>query len=67
MSREHGGWEDLNHTYIHCVGQTYRQSSDLMVGPARGPGWKFIELDIPRDGMLTHPDLVSDTLQSLID
>ena len=36
---EHGGWEGLNPTYIHCVGQTYRQSSDLMVGPARGPDW----------------------------
>ena len=63
---EHGGWEGLNPTYIHCVGQTYRQSSDLMVGPARGPDWAFIELDIPRDGMLTHPDLVSTTLSGLI-
>ena len=43
---EHGGWEGLNPAYIHCVGQTYRQSSDLMVGPARGPDWAFIELDI---------------------
>jgi len=48
------------------VGQTYRQSSDLMVGPARGPDWTFIELDIPRDGMLTHPELVSNTLSGLI-
>ena len=63
---EHGGWEGLNPTYIHCVGQAYRQSSDLMVGPARGPDWAFIELDIPRDGMLTHPDLVSNTLYGLI-
>ena len=63
---EHGGWGDLQPTYIHCVGQTYRQSSDLMVGPARGPGWTFIELNIPRDGMLTHPDLVSNTLSELI-
>ena len=62
---EHGGWEGLNPTYIHCVGQAYRQSSDL-VGPARGPDWAFIELDIPRDGMLTHPDLVSNTLYGLI-
>ena len=61
---ERGGWEGLKPTYIHCVGQTYRKSSDLMVGPARGPDWTFIELDIPRDGMLTHPDLVSDTLGS---
>jgi hypothetical protein len=44
------------------VGQTYRKSSDLMVGPARGPDWRFVELDIPRDGMLTHPDLVATEL-----
>ena len=62
---EHGGWEGLNPAYIHCVGQTYRQSSDLMVGPARGPDWTFIELDVPRDGMLTHPDLVARTLGDL--
>ena len=62
----HGGWEGLKPTYIHCVGQTYRQSSDLMVGPARGPDWTFIELDVPRDGMLTHPELVSNTLSGLI-
>ena len=29
---EHGGWEGLKPTYIHCVGQTYRQSSDLLIG-----------------------------------
>ncbi len=62
----HGGWEGLKPTYIHCVGQTYRQSSNLMVGPARGPDWTFIELDVPRDGMLTHPELVSNTLSGLI-
>ena len=59
---QNGGWEGLNPTYIHCVGQAYRKSSDLMVGPARGPNWAFIELDVPRDGMLTHPDLVTHTL-----
>jgi hypothetical protein len=59
---KNGGWAGLQPTYIHCVGQTYRKSSDLMVGPARGPDWHFVELDIPRDGMLTHPDLVTDAL-----
>jgi pimeloyl-ACP methyl ester carboxylesterase len=63
---ERGGWDGLNPTYIHCVGQTYRKSSDLMVGPARGPDWTFIELDIPRDGMLTHSELVSTTLSGLV-
>jgi len=59
---KNGGWAGLQPTYFHCVGQTYRKSSDLMVGPARGPDWRFVELDIPRDGMLTHPDLVADEL-----
>ena len=59
------GWAGLQPTYFHCVGQTYRKSSDLMVGPARGPDWRFIEVDIPRDGMLTHPDLVADELAQL--
>jgi pimeloyl-ACP methyl ester carboxylesterase len=62
---EHGGWEGLAPAYVHCVGQKYRMSSDDMVGPARGPGWEFVELDIPRDGMLTHPELVADTLARL--
>lgn len=62
---ENSGWAALQPTYFHCVGQTYRKSSDLMVGPARGPDWRFIELDIPRDGMLTHPDLVADELAQL--
>ena len=60
-----GGWESPKPTYIHCVGQTYRKTSDLMVGPARGPDWTFIELDVPRDGMLTHPNLVATMLSGL--
>lgn len=60
-----GGWEGLDPAYIHCVGQRYRMSSDAMLGPARGPGWSFVELDIPRDGMLTHPGLVADTFARL--
>jgi hypothetical protein len=47
------------------VGQEYRMSSDDMVGPARGPGWEFVELDVPRDGMLTHPVLVAETFERL--
>lgn len=62
---ERGGWTGLEPVYIHCVGQKYRMSSELMIGPARGPGWHFIELDTPRDAMLTHPDLVARTLDSL--
>jgi pimeloyl-ACP methyl ester carboxylesterase len=65
LTLHRGGWEGLPRSYIHCVGQRYRMSSEAMVGPARGPGWNFIELDIPRDGMLTHPELVTDTLVQL--
>lgn len=59
---ENGGWADVPRSFIHCVGQQYRMSSEKMVGPARGPGWNFVELDIPRDGMITHPEIVAKTL-----
>jgi hypothetical protein len=36
-----------------------------MIGPARGSGWDFISLNIPRDGMLTHPKLVANQLITL--
>jgi len=62
---ENGGWEGLPRTYIHCIGQEYSLTSDRMIGPARGPGWQFIELDVPRNGMLTHPELVADTFIGL--
>lgn len=62
---ENGGWQGLRRAYIHCVGQTYRKTSDLMVGPARESGWDFIELDAPRNAMMTHPELVADTLVAL--
>ena len=62
---ENGGWAGLRRAYVHCVGQKYRKSSELMVGPAREPGWDFVELDAPRNAMMTHPELVADTLVSL--
>lgn len=65
LELENGGWEGLPRTYIHCVGQEYSMSSEAMVGPARAPGWQFIELDIPRGGMLTHPELVAETFANL--
>lgn len=64
---EHGGWEGLQPAYIHCVGQEYRMSSDLMLGPARGPDWRFVELDAPRNAMMTNPDEVTGLLLSLAD
>lgn len=64
---ENRGWEGLGPAYIHCVGQEYRMSSEAMIGPARGPDWRFIELDAPRDAMLTHPDKVTSLLTELAD
>ena len=65
LELKNGGWEGLPRTYIHCVGQEYSMTSDFMIGPARDPGWQFIELDIPRGGMLTHPELVAETFVNL--
>ncbi len=61
---QNDGWDGMPHAYIHCIGQKYKMSSEQMVGPAREPGWDFIELDIPRDGMMTHPQLVADSLET---
>lgn len=61
LDLKNGGWAGLPRSFIHCIGQKYRQSSEKMVGPARKPGWNFIELDIPRDGMITNPELVANT------
>ena len=62
---KNGGWENLSRSFIHCVGQEFAKSSEKMVGPARQLGWDFIELDIPRDGMVTDPQLVADTFLRL--
>lgn len=62
---KNGGWKGLSRSFIHCVGQKFAMSSEKMVGPAREPGWEFIELDIPRDGMVTHPEIVADMFMTL--
>ena len=65
LTIHNGGWEGLRPAYVHCVGQRYRQSSELMIGPARGSGWRFVELDAPRNAMMTHPRAVADLLVEL--
>lgn len=65
LTIDNGGWEGLRPAYVHCVGQRHRPSSDLMVGPARGPGWRFVELDAPRNAMMTHPREVAELLVEL--
>ena len=62
---KNGGWEGLHRAFIHCAGQRYRLTSENIIGPARGSGWNFISLNIPRDGMLTHPELVTSQLIKL--
>ncbi|MEO0615205.1 MAG: alpha/beta fold hydrolase [Pseudomonadota bacterium] len=51
-----GGWRDYPRAYVHCTGQTYRQSSSAMYGPAKAPGWQFEASDTVRLGMLTAPE-----------
>lgn len=65
LQPRNGGWEGLPRTCIHAVGQSYRRSSEAMVGPGRGPGWNFVELDVARNGFMTDPARVADALQTL--
>lgn len=59
---ENGGYDPLPKSYIRCAGQQYKASSNWMPGPAKdNPEWNWIELDIPRNGMMTHPKLVADS------
>ena len=60
---KNGGYDSLSKTYIKCVGQKYKPSSDWMPGPAKdNKDWNWVELDIPRNGMMTHPELVAEHL-----
>ena len=65
LQLENGGWEPHARTCIHCVGQVYNPSSEAMIGPGRGPGWRFIELDTARNGFMTDPDAVTECFLSL--
>lgn len=64
---ENGGYDNTPKSYIRCGGQKHRASSDWMPGPAKNnPEWNWRELDIPRDGMLTHPQIVGNCFLDLI-
>lgn len=65
LALENGGWEAFSRTCIHAVGQVHSPSSEAMVGPGRGPGWRFIELDVARNGMMTDPDAVTQCFEAL--
>jgi pimeloyl-ACP methyl ester carboxylesterase len=60
---KNGGWDGLPRSFVHCVGQDFAITSERMIGPARGEGWEFVELDAPRNAMVTHPAEVADLLE----
>lgn len=62
---QNGGWDGLPRSYIHCTGQAFAKTSERMIGPARGEGWNFTEVNVPRNAMVTHPKLIADHLISL--
>ncbi|MEM9600574.1 MAG: alpha/beta hydrolase family protein [Pseudomonadota bacterium] len=62
---QRGGWADLPRSFVHCIGQDFAMTSERMIGPARGEGWQFIELDAPRNAMVTHPVAVGEILEEL--
>lgn len=63
LTLSHGGWDGLSRSFIHCVGQDFAMTSERMIGPARGEGWQFLELDAPRNAMVTHPGAVASYLE----
>jgi pimeloyl-ACP methyl ester carboxylesterase len=65
VSFAHGGWENVPRTYINTTLQAFAPSSAAMTGPARQTGWRWIDVATPRNGMLTHPDLVAECFASL--
>jgi len=65
LSLKNDGWNGLSRSYIHCAGQKFAPSSDKMVGPARGEGWNYLELDIARNGMVTNPEILAKTYLKL--
>lgn len=66
-SLQNGGWSQLKRSYVHCSGQAYRKSSPFMWGEAKKPGWNYLDLSIPRDGMLTHPQLVAASILNFME
>jgi len=62
---ENGGWQGLPRSYFHAVEQDFAMTSDKMIGPARDEGWDFRELPVTRNGMVTHPKVLADALETL--
>ena len=65
LALENGGWEELRRTCFHAVGQTYRRSSEAMVGPGREAAWTFTEIDVARNGFMTNPERVAEAFLAL--
>ncbi|MCZ8131742.1 MAG: alpha/beta fold hydrolase [Steroidobacteraceae bacterium] len=60
-----GGWEGLPRTYFQPTKQAHSPSSEAMWGPAKAPGWDFVQLPVSREAMLTHPQELTAALAAL--
>jgi pimeloyl-ACP methyl ester carboxylesterase len=63
---KNGGWEGLPRSFIHCVGQTFSQTSDAMVGPAKtDPGFQYLPVPFARNAMMTNPVEIAELLAKM--
>jgi pimeloyl-ACP methyl ester carboxylesterase len=66
LQLSNGGWEGLPRTYIRMVGQAVDPTPDWMLKPVLSEsGWQLLELDAPRDAMVTDPLRLADLLEEL--
>ncbi len=65
LELRNGGWEGLPRTYIQPTEQLHSPSSEAMWGPAKAPGWDFVQLPVTRSAMLTHPDVLAAAFAAL--
>ena len=66
LDLKNGGWASLPRTYLYPAAQIYAPTSEAMIGPARGPDWNFIDLDVARNGFLTDPERTAQCLLTLV-
>lgn len=56
---------DQRQTYVRCA----QASGDLLARSVQratsDPAWRYVEIDVPHDAMISHPDLLARTLSDL--
>ncbi|WP_108810421.1 alpha/beta fold hydrolase [Sphingorhabdus sp. Alg231-15] len=62
---KNGGWRDLPRTYLRGTKQEFAPSSIKMWGPAKQPGWDWIDVPVGRMGMMTHPEIMASAFAKL--